>query len=159
MGVGTVVISGSDDLDVGFRDGGFLGELLPEELCHEVEVAVEEPAHESHSKHVAAFEHALVVHALVGETLLDHGGERAGHDAVGVDTHLAEVVVGGEFRFLQVVGPEGVGVDDDGGRRFGVAVLCFQGGSVHGHEHVALVTGRVHLAFAHVDLEAGHTGE
>ena len=154
-----VVEAGLHHLDVVFGDGGFLGEFLAQEVGHQVKVAVEEPAHQAKGKHVAALEHRLVVHAAVGQTVFHHLGDGACHHAVGVDAHLAQVVVAGKLGLLQVFRTEAVGVDDDGGLRFGKAVLCLQGGGVHGHQHVALVAGGVYLARSDVYLESAHTGE
>ena len=159
VGVGTIVVSGVDDLDVGLCHPGFLGEFLLEEVGHKGEVAVEEPAYESECKHVAAFLHGLWRHAVVSQALLDHVCDGAGHDAVGVDAHLAEIVIAVEVGLFQVDGAEGVGVDDDASLWFGILILCFKCGGVHGHEHVALVAWCIDLALADVDLIARHTGK
>ncbi len=88
MGVGTIVVSGPHHLDVGLSDGGLLGKLLTEEVVDKFQVTVEEPANDTQGKHIAALEHALVVHALVFKTLLDHLRDGASHHPVGIDPHL-----------------------------------------------------------------------
>ena len=44
MGVVAIVITCLNHLDVSLGDGGFLGELLFQEISHEVQVAVKKPA-------------------------------------------------------------------------------------------------------------------
>ena len=155
----SVVVAGLDNLDVGFCQLGLLGEFLPEEAEGDVEVAVEEPAHEAEGKHVAALEDALGVHPAVLKAVLYHRGEGAGYHSVGVNAHLAEVVFRLELCFLQVLGAKAVGVDDDGGTGLGVAVLCLQCCSIHGYEHVAEVAWRIDLSCTDMDLKSADTGE
>ena len=47
VGVVSVVPTGLDHLDISLCDGGLLGELIAQEVAHEVQVAVEEPADEA----------------------------------------------------------------------------------------------------------------
>ena len=151
----SVVEASLHHLDVVLGDGRFLGKFLAQEVGHEVQVAVEEPADQTQRKHVAALQDGLVVQSRVGQALFHHRGQRALDHAVGVNAHLAQVVVRLKLRLLQVVGAEGVGVDDDCSLRLGVAQLRLQRRGVHRHEHVAQVTRRVHLACSDVHLEAG----
>src|SRR5581483_7666265 len=60
---------------------------------------------------------------------------------------------------VQVVGGEGVGVDDQDAARFEVLDVSLQRGRVHGHEGVEAVAGRVDVLGAEVDLEAGDAGQ
>ena len=159
MRVVSIVEACLHHLDVVLGNGRLLGKLLAQEVGYEVEVAIEKPAHQSESEHVAAFQDGLVVEAAVGQTVLHHGGERALDDAVGVYAQLGEVVVGLESCFLQVVRTEGVGVDDDGGLRFCIAQLRLQRGGVHGYEDIAEITRRVYLAGTDVYLETADTCE
>ena len=43
----SVVVASLDHLDVGLGNSRFLGKLLFQEISHEVQVAVEEPAHQT----------------------------------------------------------------------------------------------------------------
>ena len=159
MGVGGVVEAGVHHLDVALGNERLLVELLAQESLDKAQVAVEQPADYAQGKHVAALEHALVVHAAVGQAGLNHLRHRAGHHAVGVDAHLAEVVVGGKLGLLKVFRAEAVGVDDDRGLRLCKAILCLQGGGIHGHKHVALVARGVDTARSDVHLKTRHARE
>ena len=156
VGVGAVIVPGLNHLDVSLGHSRLLGELLTQEVVDQFEVAVEEPAHEAQGEHVAAFQHALVVHVLVLETRLDHLSDWACHHAVVVYAHLLKVVIGLELRLVKVVGSERVGVYYDSGRWLGIFVLSLQRRGVHGHEHVALVARGENLSLANVHLEAAH---
>ena len=118
-----------------------------------------EPADEAESKHVAAFQHGLGRHTFVGQAFLDHACDGACHDAVGVDAHLAEIVIAVEVGFLQVDGAEGVGVDDDTSLWLGILILRFESSGVHGYEHVAFVARCIDFTLADVYLIARHAGE
>ena len=107
-------------LDVVLCHGRLPGKLLTQERLDKTEVAVEEPAHQSESKHVATFQDALVVHAAVGKTLLDHLRHGACHHAVAVNAQLSQIVGGLKLCLLQVALLEAVGVDDDGSLWLGV---------------------------------------
>ena len=159
VGVGTIVVACFHDADVGLCHGRFLGKLLMEELLHQADLAVEEPAHQSEGEHVAALQDGLVVHAAILQAILHHCGDGASHHVVGVDLHLAQVVVACELRLLQVGGTKGVGVDDDGCQRFGVAVLSLERRCVHGYEHVTLVAWRVNLSFTDMHLVTRYARE
>ena len=54
MGVVSVVVACLDDLDVGIGQFRLLGELLAQEVEGNIQVAVEEPTHQSQGKHIAA---------------------------------------------------------------------------------------------------------
>ena len=157
MCVVAIVVASLDHLDVGLGDGGLLGELLTQEVEGHVEVAAEEPAYQAEGKHIAALEHRLNIHSRVGQGVLHHRGEGTGDDAVGVHAHFCDVVVGLELRLLEVLLLEGVRVDDDGGIGLGIAQLRLEGGSVHGHEYVAEITGGVNFRSTDVYLEARDT--
>ena len=149
-----IVVAGLHHLDVVFGDGGLFGEFLTQEVGHQVKVAVEEPANQSECEHVAALQYRLVVHSAVGQTILDHCRERTSHHPIGVDAHLAEIVVGLESCSFKVFGSETVGVDDDGGLRLCKLVLCLECGRIHAHQHVTLITGGINPALADVYLKA-----
>ena len=100
MYVVAIIKSGFHHLDVVLGNLRFLGKLLSEEVGHEFQVAVEEPADESQCKHVSALEHRLVVHAAVGQAVFHHLGDGASHYAVGVYAQFAEIVFGLELCLL-----------------------------------------------------------
>ena len=88
VSVVTVVPTGLNDLNVCLCNSGLLGKLLAQEVCYKVQIAIEQPAYESESEHVTALQHSFVVHAAVGQTILNHGSQWALDNTVGVDTHL-----------------------------------------------------------------------
>ena len=152
-----VVVAGAEHLGVGFVDGRFLCEFFAEHLAGALLGAVEEPAEQSQSEYIAAFEHRLEVHPLVGQSRFGH--RRDGHlDHLGRDSQFLDGVVGGEFGFAQALGAEGVDVDDDDAAGLEEAVALLEGGRIHGHEHVAGVAGSVH-AVAHAHLETADAAE
>ena len=153
VSVMTVVVAGLHHLDVILCDGGLLGEFFFQEIGHEVQVAVEEPAYKAKGKHVATLQDGLVVHASISQTVLHHRGQWALNDAVGVDAHLTEVVLCLELCFLQILGAEGIGVDDNGGTGLGIAILHLQRSGIHSYQHVALITRGVDLTRADVYLK------
>ena len=159
VGVVTVVITSLNHLDVILCNSRLLGKLLTQEIGNEAQVAVEQPAHQTQGKHIAALQDGLVVHACVFQAVLHHRGQWAGHHAVGVDAHLAEVVVGLEGSFLQVFRTKRVGVDDNRSLRLSIAVLRLERGGIHRHEHVAEVARGVHLTCTNVHLKTRDTGE
>ena len=157
MRVVAIVVASLNHLDIGLSDGGLLGKFLLEEIEHQVQVAVEEPADESQGEHIAAFQHGLVVHSRVGQGVFHHLRERALDDAVGINTHLAEIVFRLEGSLLQVVGTERIRVDNDRGLWLGILQLRLQRSSVHGHQHVGLIARRVNLSGTDMHLKAGDT--
>ena len=157
MGVVTIVVTRLDDLDIGFGYGRLLGELLAQEVEGHVEVAAEEPAHESQGEHIAALEDALGVHSRVGKCILHHRGEGAGDDTIRIYAHLGDVVGSFELSLLQILGAEGVGVDDDCCVGLGIAQLCLECCSVHCHQHIAQVARSIDLGSPNMHLESAHT--
>ena len=157
VSVVSVVVARLNHLDVGLGHTRLLGKFLLKEIEGDVQVAVEEPAHQSECEHVAALQHGLHVHARVSQTVLHHLRDGAGNHTVGVDAHLAQIVFGGESRLLQVGRAEGVGVDDDGSTWFSILVLSLECCSVHGHEHIALVAWRIDHVGSDVYLKTAHT--
>ena len=154
----SVVISGADDLDVGIGNRRLLGEFLADEVFRNLQVAVEEPAHQTYGEHVAALQHGFVVHSAVGEAVLHHLRD-GGSDDILLDAHLLDGVVCLEGGFLQVCCLEGIRVDDDAGGGLGELVLRLQGSGVHRYQYVALVARRVDLVCTDVYLEAGDAGQ
>ena len=157
MGVVTIVVACLYDADISLGDGRFLGELLAQEVEDNLQVATEQPAYQTDGKHVAALEHRLHVHARIGKAFLHHRGQGTGYNAIGVDAHLGDGIVGLELGLLQVLRAKGIGVDDDGGLGLGIAILGLQRCGIHGHQHVALISGRVNHAGTDVHLIAAHS--
>jgi hypothetical protein len=60
---------------------------------------------------------------------------------------------------LQVLGVEGVGVDDQDPARLEIAQVGPERGRVHGDQGVELVAGGVNVVAGKVDLEPRHAGE
>ena len=155
----SVVVSGLYDLYVGFSYAWLLGKFLSQEVEGNLQVTVEEPAYQSEGKHIAALEHAFHIHTAVLQAVFHHGGEWAGNDSVGVYAHLAQVILSLERCFLKVLGTEAVGIDDDGRSWLGISVLCLERSSIHGHQHIALVTRSVNLPRSYMYLESRHTSQ
>ena len=154
MGVVTIVKASLNNLDIVLCYLRLLGELLTKEVCNEVEVAVEKPAHYSQRKHVAALQYCLVVHSTVGKTVFYHLSQRALHHAVGIDAHLTKIVLGLELSLLQILWAKAVGVDDYRSLWLGIFILCFQGCRIHCHQDVALVTRRIYTSGTNVNLKS-----
>ena len=85
----TVVVASLHHLDIVLCNGRFLGKLLAQVVCYQVQVAVEEPAYQSQRKHIATLENSLVVHTRVSETVFYHLCQGALDDAVGIDVQLS----------------------------------------------------------------------
>ena len=124
MGVMSVVVSGADNLDIGFCNFGFLGEFLADKLFGYRQVAAEQPAYQSHCKHVAALQHGFVVHTRVGKAVFHHLGDRSGNDIL-FDAHFFNGVVRLESGLFQIRFLECVRIDDNTCGRFGKLILCF----------------------------------
>ena len=155
----SVIVACLNDFDVRLGHFGLLGELLTQEAEGNVEVSVEQPAHQSERKHIATFAHALGVHPAVGEAILHHRREWAGDYSVRVDAHLAEIIGGLELCLLQVFRSEAVGIDDDSGIGLSVAILRLECCGIHCHEDIAEVARRIDLSGTDVDLETADTRE
>ena len=153
----TIVESSLHHLDIVLCNGRFLGELLAEEVVNQCDVTVEQPAHQSQCEHVTTLQHGLVVHTRVSQTVLHHLCQRALDDAVGVDAHLAQIILCLKLCLLQVLRPKRVGVNDDCSLRLGKLVLRLQRSCIHGDEHVALVSRRIDLAGTNVYLKTTDT--
>ena len=157
MDIVAVVITGLNDTYVRFGNGRFLLEFLLKEAVDQSEVTVEQPADNTECKHIAALQHGLVVHSCICQTLLYHLRYRAGYDAVGVDTHLAQIVITAELGLLKVARTEGVGVNDDGSVGFAMLVLHLQCCRIHCNKHVAAVARRIDFSCTDMHLETAHT--
>ena len=125
MHVVSVVESGPEHAFVGFEDGRFLCKLAAEVGDCFLQRAVEQPAHQAEGEYVAAFQHALVVKAAVGEGVACHLCDRHLQQAVFVNTEFGEGVVGGKLRFAQVGGAERVDVDYHGAASAQEAYVLF----------------------------------
>ena len=121
--------------DVSLGHFGLLGKLLAQEGFRSVEVAVKQPAYQTHGKHVAAFEHRLVVHTRAGKAVFHHLGDR-GCDDILLDAHLFDGVVGLELGLVKIRLLEAVGVDDDASGPLCKFILSLQRCGVHGHQYV-----------------------
>ena len=155
----TVVVASLDNLDVGLCNGRFLGELLLEEVEGNFQIAVEEPADKTKCKHVAALGDALYVHAGICQACLYHAAEGACYHAVGVNAHLAQIVLALELGLLKVLGTETIGIYNDSGIGFRITVLGLQRCGIHCHKHVALIARSVYLRCTDVYLETTDAGQ
>ena len=153
MGVVSVVISCMDDLDICPGNFGLFGEFLADEIFGYFQIAVEQPAYQAYCKHIAAFQHGLVVHSGVGKAVFHHLRDRGGDDIL-PDAHFLNRVVGLESRLLQVRLLESVCIDDDTSGGFGKLILGFQCGGVHRYQYVAFVARGIDFLCTDMHLEA-----
>ena len=85
------------------------------------------------------------------------GGEPAdvqGDDPVSVEAPVVEGALG-VAGHLEVLGDEAAGVQHQGAAGLHVAEVPLEGGGVHGHQHVEVVTGGEDLGAGEVELEPG----
>jgi len=122
MRICPVIISGLDNLYIGFCHGGLFGKFLTQHIERYLQVAVEQPAHQSERKHVTAFQNSFVVHARVSQTGFDHLGDRSSNHIV-FDAQLLYRIIRRESGLLQIFGLETIGVDNNTCCRFGISVL------------------------------------
>ena len=155
MGVMSVVVSGADNLDIGFCNFGFLGKFLAYEVFGYFQVAVEQPTHQPHCEHIAAFQHGFVVHTSVGKAVFYHFGDRSGNDIL-LDSHFFNGIVCLESRLFQIRLLECICINDDTCGRFGKLILRFQCCSVHSYQHIAFVTGGIDFLCTDVHLKTGY---
>ena len=156
VGVVAIIIAGMQHADVVFGHIGLCFKLFAQITLHQRLAAVEEPANDAQSKHVAAFQHGFVVERSVAQTGLHHRRDGAHHHAVAIDAELSKIVVGLKFGLAQILFFEVVAVDDDGSRGRCILNLRFQRGGIHRHEHIAEVTWREHLVFTDFHLVSAH---
>lgn len=93
MGVVSVVISCMDDLDICPGNFGLFGEFLADEIFGYFQIAVEQPAYQAYCKHIAAFQHGLVVHSGVGKAVFHHLRDGGGDDIL-LNTHFLYRIIG-----------------------------------------------------------------
>ena len=156
MRIGPVIISGLDNLYIGFCHGRLFGKFLTQHVERNLQVAVEQPTHQSERKHVTAFQYALVVHARVCQTGFDHLGDRGSNHIV-FDAQLFYRVIRRESGLLQIFGLKTIGVDNNTCCRFGISVLGLQCCRIHRHQHITLVARRVHTPRTDVYLKTGNS--
>lgn len=101
MGVVSVVISCMDDLDICPGNFGLFGEFLADEIFGYFQIAVEQPAYQAYCKHIAAFQHGLVVHSGVGKAVFHHLRDGGGDDIL-LNTHFLYRIIGLESGLFQV---------------------------------------------------------
>ena len=153
MSVVTVVITGLDNLDVGLGQFRLLGELVTQIVECYLQVAAEEPAYQTQSKHIAALENGLGIHAAVCKSVLYHLGKGACNYAVRINTKLCKRILSLECCFLQVRLLESVCINDNCGVLLGVLELCLESGSVHCYQNITLIARGINLAGADMYLE------
>ena len=101
MGIVSVVISCMNDLDICFGYFGLFGEFFADKVFGYLQITVEQPAYQAYCKHIAAFQHGLVVHSGVGKAVFHHLRDGSGDDIL-LDAHLLYRIVGLESRLFQV---------------------------------------------------------
>ena len=156
VGIMSIVVSGADNLDIGFRNFGLLGEVLTDEVFGYCQVAVEEPAYQSHCKHITALQHGFVVHTCVGKAVFHHFGDRSGNDIL-FDAHFLDGIICLESRFFQIRLLECIRIDDDTCGRFGKLILGFQCSGIHCYQYIAFVTGGIDFVRTDMHLKTGYT--
>ena len=151
-------VAGLERPQVGLQDDRPSGELGLDPGDGGLHGALEEPEHDAQGEEVLGQVDLLGGHleALEGARV-----ERADRDLedVVVGERAVRQRVGRVAGLGQVLGREGVLVDDDGAAGRHVAEVGPQGRRVHGHQDVRRVAGRVDLRGGEADLEAGDAGQ
>ena len=159
VGIGGVVVSGLDGDFVGFGHGRILlGEFRIQIVEGILLGTVEHPEADAQRKHVLALGDGLVVQTGLLEGFAGHGRDVGYDDVVLVEIELCQRVKGFETGLLEVLFGDRVAVDDDRGTGLEPFAVGLQGGGIHGHQHVAIVTGVEFAVVSEVDLEAGDAG-
>ena len=152
------VVAGLERGQVSLQDHRLCSELLLDPIRGDVGRASVHPRQQAEGEHVLGPLRLLLRDA---ETLSGPHGDR-GH---GNAEHLVAIqgaVVEGVRRvagLLQVPVDEGVLVDDQHPALLQVPEVGLEGGGVHGHQDVGLVTGRRDVPRGEVDLERGDPGQ
>ena len=154
-----VVVAVGQHFHVRRDQGGFLLELVLQEMDGVVNGAVEEPAHQTQREHVLRADDGFVVETRVFQALFRERRQRHGNDLHRLfQAQLHEGVVGLVEGFLQVLGREGVHVADNHGVVVDILHVHLQRRSVHRHQHVRFVTGRID-ALTQLHLKTAHTAQ
>ena len=151
-------VAGLERALVGLRDHGSGRELLIDPAQGRIHAPLVQPEHDPEGEEVLRQVDLLVRHF---EPFEGPGVERRDRDLE--DGVLLERTVGqgtaGVGRLVQVLLRERVTVYDQRAARWQIADIGLEGGRIHRHEDVGLVTGRVDLTRGEADLEAGHAGQ
>ena len=110
----SIVVTSLNDLDVILCNSGYLSEFLTKEVSDQRESTVKEPANQSESEHITALQDCFIVRSCICKTILHHGCQWTLDDTVWVNTHLTQIVLCLELRFLQVIRTERVSINNDG---------------------------------------------
>ena len=95
----TIVKPAAHHFGVGFIYGGLFGKFVFQESEGTIDGRVEQPAHQTQGKHIAALHLALEVHTAVGKGGFHHGGHRHFHH-LRFQPDFGIGVVGGEECFF-----------------------------------------------------------
>ena len=102
MGVGTIVETVGNDLDVGFQHSRLLAELTSQEVDGLLQRTVEQPEDKAQGEDVTATGNGLGIHAAVGEACFGRFGDRHRHNLHDIgQSHFLEGVFGLELSLLQ----------------------------------------------------------
>jgi len=154
-----VIVPVSQYLKVGLEYSRFFAELGFKQMHGPVDGGVEQPTQQSEGKHIFRAQDAFVVHFAVRQAVLHHAGDGCHDELDALEVEFFEGIVRGKARFGQVVGVEGVSVGDDDGSGFDAALIDFEGGGIHGNQHIGQVTRCVHFLRTDVYLVTGHTAQ
>ena len=152
-----IVVTALDHEFVGGIHFRLLSKLGLKELQGGLHRTVEEPAHQTQRKHVAALELCFKVHAGVLERLLDHR-RNGGFNDLGPEVQFLIRLIGRVKRLVESGLGEGVDVDNSGTALAQELGVDLEGSGVHCHQHITLVTWRVHTV-TNVNLETRHTAQ
>ena len=159
MSVVTVVITGLDNLDVGLGQLRFLGELVTQIVECNLQVTAEKPAYKTQSKHIAALENGLGIHATVRESIFYHLGKGACNYAIRINSQLSERILSLESGFLKVCLLESVCINDNSGVFLGVLELCLESGGIHCYQNITLIARGINFTCADVYLKTRNAGK
>ena len=155
-----VVVAGTKGATVGLRDGGDFAELFVDPADGGFQRPAVHPVHEAEGEHVLAavdLDGGEAEGAIFQRAGVEFGDGRT-VEAVGFEGAVLQGVgcVGG---LAQVNLRELILIDDEDATGGEVAQVCLEGGRVHGHQNIGLITGGIDLLAGEADLEAADAGE
>ena len=157
VGISTEVKAVVQRCDVSITELRLLTELTVKELLCGAKRTITDPADEPKSKHVLASEGRLSVEAKVLKTFLHDRRDRSRDDLLSLQSEFFEGIFSQELSLTQVVGGEGVCVDDDDRVLLKVFNTNLKSGRIHRHKNIRILTWSTYRARADLDLISRYT--
>ena len=154
-----VIVTGLQHLDIAFEDIRLLGKFFAEKGNGAVHVAVVHPVQESQHEHVLGPVLFLGAHGKILEGLTGHlGNVHPDHLVIAEAVILEGILAFGIVGQAEVLGIEPVRIGNDLPTLFKGRQVHFQGGCVHGHQHITGVAGGKYPVGRKAELESAHPG-